>query len=323
MAEEKNRRAWEHYWQSSRLASCGGEGGQQYQAAIVDHWHRVFANFRGVDHLLDLCCGNGALAVMANRYFRGQGLGPVAITGVDQARINPHRWLTRLAPWLLPIRFEGGVSAESLPFPDGSFSAVIGQYAIEYTDRDRSLAECQRVLADLGYLAFVCHAREGCTVQRAQIQLEDVERLGRLDYFPVARDLARLQFSRSDPLHPDCLRAKTVFEEKSRILRDWANHSVEPAMYENIANVTTDTLRKSAHHPAEVILAKLDEVAAGVENHAHRVQALVQAALTEAEIRSWLDPLVRRNFRAVGRLPQPVEGPRGLLGWSVVLRRSH
>jgi ubiquinone/menaquinone biosynthesis C-methylase UbiE len=323
MTEEKRQRAWEHYWQSSRLASCGGEGGQQYQDAIVEHWHRVFANFHGVDQLLDLCCGNGALALMANRYFREQGLGSVAITGIDQARINPQRWLARLNPWITPIRFMGGVPAESLPFPEGSFSAVIGQYAIEYTDRDRSLAECQRVLADSGYLAFVCHAREGCTVQRAQTQLADVGRLGRLDYFSAARELARLQFSRRDPGHPDCLAAKTVFEEKSQILRDWASRAAEPAMYENIVNVTTDTLRKSIHHPPEVIQAKLDEVAAGVENHAHRVRALVQAALTDTEIRSWLDPLIRRNFRAVGRLPQPVQGPRGLLGWSVVLRRGH
>jgi ubiquinone/menaquinone biosynthesis C-methylase UbiE len=323
MTEAIKQRAWEHYWQSSRLASCGGEGGQQYQAAIVEHWHRVFANFHGVDRLLDLCCGNGALSVLANRYFREQGLESVAITGIDRAPINPHRWLARLTPWVTPIRFEGGVSAESLPFPEGSFSAVIGQYAIEYTDRDRSLAECRRVLADSGYLAFVCHAREGRTVERANTQLADIERLRQLDYFSSARVLARLRFSHPDPRHPDCLNAKTLFDEKSRILQDWASRSAEPAMYENVVNVTRDTLGKSSHHLPEVIQAKLDEVEAGVEDHAHRVQALVEAALTETEIRSWLDPLVRRDFRAVGCLPHPVRGPRGLLGWSVVLRRGH
>jgi SAM-dependent methyltransferase len=44
--------------------------------------------------------------------------------------------------------------AEHLPFPDGSFDLVTAAGSLNYTDRDRSLAEIARVLASTGVLAI-------------------------------------------------------------------------------------------------------------------------------------------------------------------------
>jgi ubiquinone/menaquinone biosynthesis C-methylase UbiE len=316
-------KAWEHYWQSPRLASCGGEGERQYQPAIVEHWHRVFAGFRSPPAILDLCCGNGALAIMACRFFSGGASGTPAIDAVDRARIDPVRWLDRHAEWVRRIRFRNGVSAESLPFPDGHFTAVISQYGIEYTDTRGALQECRRVLAPRGHLAFLCHAREGVTTAQATRQQTEIEALLTLDYFPLADRLLQAELGLIGTTETERARLKASFATLNRILRERQAVSVEPQMYESVGGVVRNTLSRIGQFPPATLRNKIAEVARTVEDHAQRTRELIRAARTDSEIRDWLSPLTAQDFRAVGPLPHPVHGPSGLLGWAVVLERMH
>lgn len=57
--------AWDHYWRDGRLASCGGEGGAGYQTAIARGWREFFAGLANGSRILDVCSGNGAIALLA------------------------------------------------------------------------------------------------------------------------------------------------------------------------------------------------------------------------------------------------------------------
>lgn len=319
MADPTHARAWTHYWSSDRLASCGGAGERQYQPAIVRLWHQVFARLETPPHLLDLGCGNGALAILAGRYYLEQRGVAAEIDAVDLAEIDPTRWLTRHRPWVMKIRFHPGMPAERLAFPDGSFTAVIGQYALEYTDVERTLAECTRVLAPRGHLAFVCHAREGVVVREALAQQEEIARIRTLDYFRLARDLARaIARPTSEPVLTGLKHSFAACRDE---LTRLAQASREPDMHANIMGVVEHALGHIRDVPLDRILTKITEVEEGLHYHALRTEALARAALDRDGIRAHFASTLLQGFEPVGEFPAPLHGPTGLLGWSVVLER--
>ena len=309
--------AWARYWRSNRLASCGGEGGRPYQPAIVAHWDGLLDTLPSPVRLLDLCCGNGALALHALRRLRARGVTAV-VTAVDRAPIDPARWLPTERDDLAAIHFHGGVAAENLPFAENAFTAVLGQYALEYTDVARTLEACRRVLAPGGTLAFVLHAREGITVRAAAAQGEAVARLFALGYFPAADRLAAAA-GRGGARREEAAR---LFAAKDRALAALACGPVEPAMYANVRDVVRDALAHLGRVPVDVVRAKIAEVAEHVADHAARTGALLSAARGRDEIRSLFAPLPSWGFRFLGDCPEPLAGPHGLLGWSVRLVRE-
>ncbi len=317
MADSSLAEAWGRYWRADRLASCGGEGGRQYQAAIVEHWLGILDALPSPVSLLDLCCGNGALALLAVRRLRARGATAV-VSGVDRAPIDPARWLSADRDDLGRVRFHGDVAAEDLPFPPGTFTAVFGQYALEYTDVPRTLDACRRVLAPGGTLAFVLHAREGITARSAAAQREGIGRLRALGYFAAADRLA-LRYARGGPETEEAVR---LFAAKDRALAELARGAAEPAMYANVGGVIRDALAHLGRVPPAVVRAKIAEVAEHVGDHDARTGALLAAARSKEEVADLFAPLRAADFRPVGDCPEALCGPHGLLGWTVRLVRA-
>lgn len=95
--------------------------------------------------VLDVACGTGVLArEVASRS------GPAGhVVGVD-----PNPGMLAVAKELAPALEWREAVAESLPFPDRSFDAVVSQFGLMFfTDRRRALREMLRVLAPGGRLA--------------------------------------------------------------------------------------------------------------------------------------------------------------------------
>jgi SAM-dependent methyltransferase len=95
--------------------------------------------------VLDVACGTGVLARAAARRVRPDG----AVVGLDrnEGMLAVAGRLSRDIEWR-----QG--RAESLPFPDGAFDAVVSQFGLMFfEDRAAALREMRRVLKSRGRLA--------------------------------------------------------------------------------------------------------------------------------------------------------------------------
>lgn len=98
-------------------------------------------------HVLDVACGPGHVAAAASaRGARAQGLDfSAAMVGVARAK-HPDIVIT-----------EG--DAEALPYPDGTFNAVVSNFGLHHVPRPgRALAEALRVLVPRGRIAVTVWA---------------------------------------------------------------------------------------------------------------------------------------------------------------------
>ena len=79
------RAAWDRFWSYDRLASFGtGVGSGNYEEPIAGGWRKFFAALPVGARVLDLCKGNGAIAVMAV-----EAGNELKVTGADLAQVQP------------------------------------------------------------------------------------------------------------------------------------------------------------------------------------------------------------------------------------------
>jgi SAM-dependent methyltransferase len=125
---------------------------EEFVPAVFSHWGPVLCDAAGVtsgQRVLDVACGTGALTVaVADRVLPGG-----AALGLDAnaQMLAVARRKHSAIEW-----FEG--PAESLPFEDATFDAVVSQFGLMFfTDRIAALREMWRVLRPGGRLAVaVC-----------------------------------------------------------------------------------------------------------------------------------------------------------------------
>lgn len=136
---------------------------------------------------LDVACGTGVLAREARRR-----VGP----GGSVAAVDPDAGMLEVARRIDPgVEWREGF-AEALPWPDGSFDAVMSQFGLMFfADREQALREMLRVLRPGGRLAVaVWDALEHTPAYAAEVSL--LERVAGA----AAADALRAPFVLGDPV---------------------------------------------------------------------------------------------------------------------------
>jgi len=309
--------AWDDYWRSGAISVClSGEDGN-YSGAVREFWRRFFANCASGCRILDVACGNGALALIAAEVAR-TGRGVLRITGVDAARIQKPDTLRETKEFSCELR--GNTAAENLPFADASFDRVISQFGIEYSETGKSLAEAVRILAPGGSVCFLVHARSSEVVARARRELDTLAAL--LDSIALTDHIGALIKAEQAFQQLPTQRLKhslAVAQRKAQGALDHASTLVKKAPGSLVVQ-TLDQVRNlhqgRARHGHDWSLAQVGFVKSALQANRTRLRAMAHAALSDRDVQALLGHLEQMGLQEVSG-NEFLQEPGAILGYLV------
>ncbi len=171
------QRAWSRYWSSGALTSLPEDFRANYDGEIRDFWRARCVDLADGAAVLDVCTGNGAVALLLAEALADLGLG-ARITAIDRAEIRPELIRQRfpaLAGHVDSVRFLGGRAFEDAALHDASQDLITSQYGIEYCEPGEAARQCARLLKPGGRLALLSHATDSAMRATMQQELEQYE----------------------------------------------------------------------------------------------------------------------------------------------------
>lgn len=164
---------WSNYWTTSNTLNSFAEtdASKGYTGAVKDYWFNVFSTLKPESRIVDIGCGNGALACLAIEYSNKHDLN-FEVHGIDAADINPLHTLKsekESLKLLHKIRFHPNTPAERLPFGPKSVDMFISQFGFEYANVTQAMTQCIRALTDNGTINLMAHHPESSISQDTDI----------------------------------------------------------------------------------------------------------------------------------------------------------
>lgn len=307
---------WESYYKGGALAACPNGPDANYTLELRDIWAEFFATLDNGARILDIGTGNGPIPLIARQTAESRGC-VYEIHGVDLARINPPRDVRNGTQLFAGIIFHPNVAAEALPFEDASFNAVSGQYALEYTDVQKALAQVMRVLKPSSDAQFLMHHANSILVERARVSLQHADVV--LTETKVYRKLRRfLDAGKGSPAA--ARRTEAELAHAISTLRTTAR--LEPDR--RVLDVTVDAIAKLLELRRSLAPAALGREVDSVENdlrHAvRRLNDLIAAAVTDSGMAECAEHARAQGFVNVKYMPMN-HAQRALVGWRVSVHK--
>jgi ubiquinone/menaquinone biosynthesis C-methylase UbiE len=311
---------WSDYWRTGQQACCFNMGGDNYGPQIVKVWSEFFEKLPADAKILDLCTGNGAIAILATELGQRRNA-QFEVHGVDRAEIYVEK--TRLfSPGVHgKVRFQSGVATEALPFEDASFDSIVSQYGIEYTDLTRTIPEVARVTKPGGQLRFIVHARDGAVLTAAEGQLAGAQFLDEMGIIGALRAFvtraAVVDQAGENATEEQRQAASEVAAHLQTLMKsldDGIRLLNAPVFLQQVRQSLVDILSKRRSVGPEAATAKVDELERSVEGHRRRIAAMTKASLDERGIRAFSAQFESAGFTAEPAKPLRISDGR-LYGW--------
>lgn len=193
---------WSVYWARGALTSLPEDFAVNYDGEIRQFWRSQFEQVPDGGRILDVCTGNGAIALLAAEATASRSQLP-EILAVDAATIRPAVVAERFPDHRSPLERIGFIPDtrfEELDLGDESVDLISSQYGIEYCELERAAGKVARLLRHGGRLVMVCHAVSSDMLKTMEIEHRDYRHLDRL------RLLERVEAFLDGELDPERLR---------------------------------------------------------------------------------------------------------------------
>jgi len=150
---------WSDYWSQGCLTSLPQDFDANYDGEVAAFWLDAFREIPVPGRMIDLCTGNGAIALLAAEFSIRED-SDLEIVAVDAASISSdaiaEKYPDQLEP-LQKIRFISDCRVEDIQLPSDSFDLVSSQYGIEYCVWEQAAHQVFRLLKPGGQLVMVNH----------------------------------------------------------------------------------------------------------------------------------------------------------------------
>ncbi|MFC3714379.1 class I SAM-dependent methyltransferase [Sphingoaurantiacus capsulatus] len=309
---------WNDYWHFDRLSSFDDAGPTNYAQEIAAGWQAFFEALPDGAAILDLCTGNGAIAVMAAAAAR-RARKSFRIAAVDAADVNPYRHVKQHRDDLAAIDFRPATPIERLPWPAASFDAVVSQYGIEYSDLSLSVPELARVIAPGGKVRLVVHAAEGPVVQRSarvvpeiDFLLHDIDLAGAAQRCLRAVAVVERSLNHSLPAQAAARDSVAAFQHALRETARRAPIAADRALLAEAGETLTLLYQRRRQYDVATAIGLVEEIRTEWRHHRARLVAQIDAAITREGRADLVLRLKALGARQVSEADQA--GPDGLMG---------
>ncbi len=156
----KSKNHWSKYWASGNLTSLPQDFKTNYDGQLQEFWNSQFSLLDNQARVLDLCCGNGALALLALSYSTKTDK-KLVVEALDAAKICldvSKNYYPNLTKHIDQIKVHSNTPIEEYSGEGNSFDLIVSQYGIEYCDWEVTAEKVKNLLSKNGRLAFVAHA---------------------------------------------------------------------------------------------------------------------------------------------------------------------
>jgi SAM-dependent methyltransferase len=305
---------WSAYWKLGSITTFQDAFRGNYDREVAAFWHGIFASLGGGERLVDLACGNGALALLAADFAASADI-DLRIDAVDFAVIQPPlaltRWQQRGVVTLHPQR-----RMEDTGLPGGAFRMVMSQFGLEYGDPRLCAREIGRLLApDGARLVAMCHHADSAIVAQARQALRNIAVCRES---PAPNLVRRLQQrldtvlgSGQDPAaDTECESLRERLNEAIGRLHDAADQVDDARHFEFFIRgcMAPFGARAMDTQPLSARLALLDATLAENAAFEARMQDLLSAALDDTSFETWCEALEREGLKLAESAPIELDG---------------
>jgi ubiquinone/menaquinone biosynthesis C-methylase UbiE len=319
-ADDTKFRIWDSYWHDNRLYSSGVEPGSDVLSILERFWVGITRRMPSGGTVLDVACGNGAASVCLVRAAEALG-GTLAVTGIDEADIDPPRYVTDHAAVLQKIAFRPHTAMEALPAEDASFDAVVSQYGFEYGNFSQAFTEAARVLKPNGLLTFLVLPAHSPAAVSAKTALKQARYLLRdSSLFAEAFEITRAFHEGAEDTREQNMREhlerfnKEV--EKSVRMFDAAETDVLFAIIMGLNKVFIDRKTQSGDEQNMTI----EKIRTGLAQYAARAQVTVRAAVSEGNLGAMKRAMAAAGFK-LRETRSLLAGKHGTIAWQLSAER--
>jgi ubiquinone/menaquinone biosynthesis C-methylase UbiE len=318
---KSDEESWNKYWEHGFLTSCRNAFSGNYDGSLKTVWLDFFLQLPGKARILDICTGNGAIAIIANELSLEKNLG-FEIHGIDSAAIRPMETVKTDRHLLEGIVFHGETPAEQTPFEDRSFQAVTGQYAFEYTDEERCVAELARVTAPGGALQLVVHHTDSIVmetsreeVRNGQIIFEETDIFGRARSMMEIMSAATTADARKALVNnPDAEKNRNQLNAAAGRLSEALRGSPHPQLLQMAMDKVAEAYRMLNDQGPEAALEHLASSQQMLIANIERLEDLMAAGRSPEQVRTFLENLDSAGFETQAAEEIRHEGGP-LMGW--------
>ncbi len=281
----KDTTHWDDYWRHGALTSCAEAFEGNYQGKLRQVWEDFFRSADAAATILDIGTGNGAIALIASR-VASELKTDFTIHAIDQAEIDPPAMVKPATEGLTAIHFYSKTPAENCGLPDNSVDMVSGQYALEYTPIEETVAELARVCAPGARLLFVMHHADSIVLETAAEELRLGGLLGNSGFFDQAADLLqRMSKLPADQAHrladdPKAEESRNLLNQAAAELNSLASQTASPQILQTAMNSVSDCFRRQQELGTQV-LQLLAQYRQQLEANLARLRDLREASVSE------------------------------------------
>lgn len=293
---------------------------------MLASWQQFFSTLPERARILDICTGNGAIAILANQVSR-RNQKDFEIHGIDQAAIDPRANVKSDPDLLQGIHFRPGTPCERTGFPDEYFDAVTGQYALEYTHMEEALPEIKRVCRAGARIMFVLHHARSIVMRITRQEIQDATLLfDDADLFGKAKSLITKVGMTTTPSQRRSLARdreaealRHAFNAAAGAVSEAVEQSPQPEFLRTALSYVTRAYKALDSGGLQRSLLELQESEAELRAHVGRLQDLLRAAVSEERL-AWVVLQLETLGFAVEPTREIYHDEKSLMGWQLEAR---